>query len=113
MQVYSVFALPGEKGNFLLVKQKFSFLAAIFNFFWCLYHRYWFLAILTLIARLAVMLSHNYILQQIFDFGLIIIFGLFASDLQEYYAKHKGYKLVDIIAASGDKEAELKYLARS
>ena len=45
----------------------------------------------------------------IFECVIILFFGFFADDLMEFYLLKKGYKLVRIIAANNEIEAQSKY----
>jgi len=47
------------------------------------------------------------------NIAIFFLFGWFASDLREYYARKNGLELSDIILAQNEEEAEAKYYMRT
>ena len=113
MNIYSIYANPQKKdNNFVLIKQGFSFSAAVFNIFWSLYHKIWLPPIVVLLINIFILTlnNDNYVLMA--STLTMLVFGIFAVDIREYSLEHKKYFLDDIILASSEIEAELKYLER-
>lgn len=116
MKIYSIYTSNKEEEEPIIIPQERSYIAGIFNILWALYHRMWFVAGVTLIADIALNIAIAYIDSKSFFYvaeaSLVIIYILFASDLREYSAKRMGYKLSDIIVASDEAEAEMKFYNR-
>lgn len=113
MNIYSVYADSSKKDKeLILIKQGFSFIAGFFNFFWAIYHKMWSIAIFLLVISFFFSSSASYI-AYCFNLAILFIFGFFASEIQEYYAIKEGYNLSDIILATSEEEAEVKYFERT
>ncbi len=114
MNIYSVYVNTTENNkNPILIPQGFSFVAGIFNTFWALYHKMWLLALFAvIISAIANPAQPSYIVYGL-NVGVLFIFGFFASEMREYYAKKKGFKLDDIILAHSEEEAEVRYYMRN
>lgn len=114
MNIYSVYADSSKKNKEpILIKQGFSFIAAFFNFFWVTYHKMWLIAISLLAISYLLSSSTSSYIANCINFAILFIFGFFASDIREYYARKKGYNLSDVILASNEEEAEVKYFERT
>lgn len=118
MNIYSVYINTNkENSNVLIVKQGFSFVAFIFNSLWALYHRMWAIALLTFSVNMLIISWKEEnafgLAAFIANIAVPFIFGFFATEIREYYARKKGYALDDIICAASEEEAELKYMMRS
>jgi hypothetical protein len=96
------------------IRDHFSILALAFPFFWLLWHRLWFAAIIFICALTALALiagEHSFALVP-----LNILAGLFVA--LEGTAWHigalirKGYRQVGVIDAASREEAELKFALR-
>lgn len=113
MNIYSVYADSSKKENTpILIKQGFSFIAGVFNCFWALYHKMWFIAFFTMIVSLlAGTLKISYIFYPV-NIAILFIFGFFASEIREHYTEKNGFELSDIILARDEEEAEVKYNMR-
>lgn len=100
----------------IYVPEKFSWKACLFAPLWILYHKLWgtfvtyilFVFIIQELVSLEVLDSFS---ATIMYFGFAILFGFSAHDLFRESLKSQGYKLVDIIIASSEDEAELKYIS--
>ena len=114
MNIYSVYADSSKKGNNpILIKQGFSLAAGFFNCAWALYHRMWFIAFLTLGANFLISALDTSSIAYSMNIAILFLFGFFASELREHYAKRNGLELSDIILAQSEEEAEVKYYART
>lgn len=111
MNIYCVYkdSRKNQQDELLIVKQGFSLFASIFNVFWAIYHKMWLLVFLTCIVSIIALPLEKMQLYYILDIAILLIFGFFAEDLRNYYILKKGYMLSDIIAATHEEEAELKY----
>lgn len=114
MNIYSVyFDSSKKKNNLLFIRQGFSFTAGIFNFFWAMYHKMWFIVFLMVIISAAISNSATSYIVYSVKVAIVFIFCFFASELREYYAKKRGFALSDIVVANSEEDAELKYYMRS
>ena len=114
MNIYSVYT-NNEKNNEdpILIRQGFSFIAGFLNVFWALYHKMWLLALFAIILNaIANHIQSTYIIYGL-NVALLFIFGFFSSNMREYYAKKKGFKLDDIVLAQSEEEAEVRYYMRA
>lgn len=118
MNLYSIYANCSDKNSdFIIVKQGFSLTACVFNFFWAFYHRMWllifFTAITNFITTFCIKGELSPLIENIKYIAQIFVFGFFATEMREFYAQKKGMRLHDIILASSEEEAQLKYFIRS
>lgn len=118
MNLYSIYVKDqSEKFDPAIIRQGFSFWAFIFSFFWSIYHKMWLLTIAIILANLLILWAetpeNTFMVQYAQGIAQFFIFGFFASELREWYAVKRGRRLVDIILASSEEEAEIKYLARA
>ena len=117
MNIYAIYTNPNREDTPLIpIKAGFSFIAAILNFFWALYHRMWRVVFILLIINILVFIFQtNNIATSIIPvihIATMAIFGFFTTELREYDIQRKGYQLQDIIYAPSELEAELKFLTR-
>jgi hypothetical protein len=110
MHLYSVYIDNEEATSPMIIKQGFSFLALVFNFFWALYHKMWFVAAVVVLMNLIVMQFAS--LTLVWQVIQLFVFGFFASEIREFYAIGRGMKLDDVILAGSNEEAEVKYMMR-
>jgi signal transduction histidine kinase len=114
MNIYSVYTDSSKKkSNPILIKQGFSLIAGFLNFAWAFYHRMWFIAFLTLGINFLISVLNISSIAYSMNIAILFLFGSFASELREYYAKKNGLKLSDILLAHDEEEAEVKYYART
>lgn len=117
MKIYSIYENLQEQNNSLIIiKQGFSLWALIFNFIWAIYNKMWGIALITIVVHLVIisLMQENNIIASAMNIAtMLFIFGFFATEMQEYYANKKGYKLSDIILANNEEEAAIKYFVRS
>ena len=97
------------------ISSRFSFMAGIFQGFWALYHRIWWLAALLIsieillgYARSEQIIATNAL--AIINMALFAIVGFSASDWQEANLKHKSYTFMDVVIARNDMEAKARFL---
>ncbi len=109
MNLYSIYTCKKDYSP-IIIKQGFSIWALIFNFFWALYHRMWFVTLVVFLGGLIVTrFSELVIMERVV---LFFVFGFFASEMREFYAQKAGCRLDDIIFAASEEEAEIKYMSR-
>lgn len=114
MHLYSIYTNnKSEDVSPMIIKQGFSFWALIFNFLWAIYHKMWFVAGVVVLINF-ITLSFNpsstwMMVEKIIQF---FVFGFFASEIREFYAKKQGLQLDDVILAGSEEEAEVKYVMR-
>ena len=118
MNLYSIYASCGDKNSDpVIIKQGFSPIAGVFNLFWAVYHRMWLVVILVMIANFIIIsFREAEVISLIGNLKYIVqflSFGFFATEIREYYARLRGMKLDDIILATSEEEAELKYMTRT
>lgn len=118
MHLYSIYTGSENKNlDLMIIKQGFSFWALVFNFFWAVYHKMWLVAILIMVANFIVFSfqgAENISMIEYLKYTIqFFAFGVFATELREFYAKKQGMELDDIILASSEEEAELKYMTRT
>jgi hypothetical protein len=114
MNLYSIYSNEESKNlDLRIIKQGFSFWALVFNFFWAIYHKMWSLVVLFAVFNLLMFLfqtPENMVIIESIKYAVqIFVFGFFATELREFYARKRGMKLDDIILANSEEEAELKY----
>lgn len=111
MNLYSIYTNnKSEDISPTIIKQGFSFWALVFNLFWAIYHKMWFVAGIVVLANLIVMqFAGVALVGQVIQ---LFVFGFFASEIREFYAKKQGLQLDDVILAGSEEEAEVKYVMR-
>ena len=118
MNLYSIYAGDvGKNSDPVIIKQGFSPVASVFNLFWAIYHRMWLVIILVMVANFIVIsFSETEVVSLIGNLKYIVqffIFGFFATEIREFYARKRGMQLDDVILANSEEEAELKYMIRT
>lgn len=118
MNIYSIYIKDQNKDDDpVVVRQGFSFVAAIFNGLWALYHRMWLFAFVTLaIDSIPIMFRHHHLYDElalVSRAAIALLFGFMATEMREYTLKSNGYELSDVVAAPSEAEAELKFFERS
>ena len=112
MRIYSVHAGPGARpGDLALVRDGFSFAAAIAGPLWLVWHRLWRGLALWLCAILGVGLSAwigRFDADTLFWLygGIALLLGLEASTLRRDALVRAGDRLADVVAASTRDAAE-------
>ncbi len=105
-----------EECTVLNTSGKFSLVAAMFNVFWAIYYKMWYVAFALLAVPLILQAFSSSALAAtaLFMWKLLVFlfFGFFANDLRECKLEKKKYVLKDIIAAGSEEEARLKFATR-
>lgn len=117
MNIYSIYLKDHENDTDpIIIKQGFSFIAALLNVLWAVYYKLWIPVIIGIVANTFLGFAQNeenmLNIAYAINFGLMFVFGFFGGDMREYYAEKKGYVLKDIIAAYSETEAETKFAFR-
>lgn len=117
MNLYSIYiseySEQQDQSDLVIIKQGFSFWAAIFSFFWVIYHRIWKGVFFLVFMALTLTLIGDHTIRFVIDMALLFTFGFLAEDILEKHYKSKGYKISDIILANDEEEAEMLYHFRS
>ncbi len=117
MNIYSIYVNPERENEpFISIENSFSIMATLFTCFWALYHKMWRVALASLIINVFIaLLQVKHLPGEIItlvNLLVMLVFGVFSTELQEYELEKKGYKLKDVILASSNVEAEIKFLTR-
>jgi len=116
MTVYSVHVRDtGLRPNLALVKDGFSWPAAIFGFLWALVVGAWEVAavlfVIQLVAGLAVpMLIGDATSQTVVQLGVSVVIGLIANELRRWSLDRRGMLEDAVVTAHDKEEAERRYL---
>ncbi|MFN7038328.1 MAG: DUF2628 domain-containing protein [Alphaproteobacteria bacterium] len=103
--------------NTIFIEEGFSMKAAIFNIFWALYYKIWWLATVTLLLNifLTFVESKHYINNlyiMVMHFLVNIAIGFYANDFYRKDLQNKGYKMIDIISGKDLSEAEFRFFEK-
>jgi hypothetical protein len=96
----------------VLVREGFSFGAALFGPFWLALHRAWVPAALALAAWLAVNALTSGDAAPVLDAGLVVLQGLFGNDLRRWSLGRRGFTLAEVVAARNTETAFARLLDR-
>lgn len=116
MTVYSVHVRDtGLKPNLALVKDGFSWPAAIFGFFWALVIGAWDVALVLLGVQivagvLAPLLIGDPTSQTVVQLGVSVVIGLIANELRRWSLDRRGMFEDAVVSAHDKEEAERRYL---
>ncbi|OEJ64405.1 DUF2628 domain-containing protein [Magnetovibrio blakemorei] len=116
MTVYSIHVRDtGLKPDLALVKDGFSWPAAIFGFFWALVLGAWDVALVLLavqiVAGLALpMLIGDATALSVVQLGVSVLIGLIANELRRWSLDRRGMHEEAIVTAHDKEEAERRYL---
>ena len=105
MKFYSIYKKNGKEPVF--VENAMNFYAFIFNIFWLLYHKFWFLSF--------VYFAFSIILSSLFPGNILInyipsiIIAIFAQEIKEWHFKQEGFEFKKIVAGVNQDEAKLRY----
>lgn len=106
MKTYIIYRKPASQDIYIL-KDGFSKPAAIFSFFWAVYHNIWWLAaILLLGSTISEFLPES---NEIIFYASTLIMLFFGSDMLSFELERKGYKMSGIVLADTEEKAELRY----
>jgi hypothetical protein len=117
MRDYWVLVKQGIEPEFELVPEAFSWGALIFQLFWALYRRLWWVSL----GLVAVVVALSALVQAIqldpawsgaANVAVAVALGCFGNDFRRWELARKGYRAVDIVAARRIAEAEELAIAR-
>lgn len=118
MKFYAIYIKPDAKQpleNLTAVSSKFAFMAGIFQGFWALYHRIWWLAVFLFLIEGIMATCRVYgVMSEIslitINLAIFALVGFCAPGWREDYLKRKGYLLMDVVVADNEMEARRRYL---
>jgi hypothetical protein len=117
MTIYTVLEPPDRKPDrVIFVPEGFAWAGFIFTFLWALWHRLWVVAALlfAVFAGLSIAVNLEVIgpgLGSLLQFGVSLLFGFEARQLQLSSLERAGFRRAGIIQASGLEAAELAFFA--
>jgi hypothetical protein len=117
MVLYTVLEPPdGKPDRVAFVPEGFAWGAFIFTTLWALWHRLWIVAaiLFAIFAGLSAAVSLEVVgpgLGALLQFGISLIFGVVARQLQASSLEHAGFRWTGVISASCLEAAELTYFA--
>ena len=117
MTIYTVLEPPdGKPDRVAFVPEGFAWGGFIFTFIWALWHRLWVVAALlfAVFAGLSIAVSLEVLgpgLGSLLQFGISLLFGFEARQLQLASLKRAGFRIAGLIQASRIEAAELGFFA--
>ena len=101
--------------DLVVVKEGFNWPAFLFNIFWALWYRHWFLAIALLVIPLVIAILTNVIGlapsgQTVLSIGWLVIVGMLANDVRRYYLDRNGFVEDGFAAGKTADDALCEYL---
>jgi len=117
MRDYWVLVKEGIEPEFELVPEAFSWGALVFQLFWALYRRLWWVSI----GLVAVVVALSALVQAIdldtawsgaVNVAVAVALGCFGNDFRRWELRRKGYRAVDIVAARRIADAEVLAINR-
>ena len=118
MSSYLVLEKPARgaaEADFVVLRDRFSWLAFLFPLLWALFNRLWIeaLGILALTLVLGV-LGETTLLASVAPFlalAFMLLFGLEASTIRAMALRRRGYADWGVVEADNSADAEIRYLA--
>lgn len=116
MSVYSVHVRDtGLKPNLALVKDGFSWPAAVFGFIWALVVGAWDVALVLLGVQIVAgvlvpLLIGDATAQTVVQLGVSVVIGLIANELRRWSLDRRGLYEDAVVTAHDKEEAERRYL---
>lgn len=117
MALFTVLESPsGRPDKVALIREGFSFWAAMFTVFWALSKRMWVVAVLLFAVFVGLALAQQMfrldsMLLSATELAVSLIFGFQARTLQELSLTRAGYRAVSTVSANNHEAAELQYFA--
>jgi hypothetical protein len=117
MTLYTVLEPPdGQPDRVVFIPEGFAWGGFVFTWIWALWNRMWVIAALLFaaFAGLSVAVGFaviNPAIGSLLQFGISVLFGFEARQLQFSSLKRTGYRSAGMIEASGLEAAELSYFA--
>jgi hypothetical protein len=96
----------------VLVREGFSWAAAIFGALWLFFHRAWIAGVLALCAAVLLGAMGTMPLRLVLELALAWALGLFGQDLRRWSLARQGYLLAHIVAGADEDAALARLLAR-
>ena len=121
MKVYTVFLRINDassQNDVYLVKEGFSWAGFVFSILWAAKKKMWVLFFfITVVLGFLILLTKSFNLM-FFDFFVILVwlsfvFGHFAFDLQRWSLTQRGFRFSELILASSNEDAVVKFLERN
>jgi hypothetical protein len=112
MKIFLVYTKNHDLNSIKIIQSGFSFYAGMFNIFWALYHKLWLVSGITFLSALILAFTNQEFIIEIYQFGQVLFFFLFAEEILSYSYKKLGYDLKDVIYAKNIEEAEYKFIER-
>ena len=114
---YTVYIKPQNQqplDSVILVREGFSWLAALLTLFWMLYNRVWIAAVAILAYNVAIALIQEWAIISddvvvVLNSIALIIIGYYANDWYRWALARRGYVLTDIVSASNEEQAEQRF----
>jgi hypothetical protein len=114
LRVYTVHeraAAPGADPDVVLVREGFSWAAAIFGVLWLLAHRLWLasailIAVTLLLFGLAELLDVSEAAEAVIALGLAVLTGYLGPEAWRWRLARTGYGLLGVVAARNRDAAE-------
>jgi len=117
MREYWVLVKQGTEPEFELVPEAFSWGALIFQLFWALYRRLWWVSVGLVVVVVALSafvqaMQLDTAWSGAVNVAVAVALGCFGNDFRRWELRRKGYRAVDIVAARRIAEAEELAIAR-
>ncbi|MEE2980372.1 MAG: DUF2628 domain-containing protein [Pseudomonadota bacterium] len=121
MHVYTVHIDPlsvAPDGDAVLVREGFSWPAALLTVLWALYHGLWDWALVLAAAALAVagfaaLTGLDEVGQAVLHLGYMAVVGYLANDWRRWSLGRRGHRLADVVTGADLSAAERRYLDRA
>lgn len=116
MSVYTVHVRDtGLKPTLALVKDGFSWPAAIFGFVWAMVIGAWEVAVVLLVVQMVVGMALPLVItdpsaQAVIQLGLTVVVGLIANEMRRWTLNRRGMYEDAVVTAHDKEEAERRYL---
>lgn len=120
MKTYTVYLKQDDQNisNIEYIPEKFSWVGFLFSTLWLLYHRLWLQAFFFIVfiillnqLELAGILEAN--ISLVVWIAVSFFIGFTGNDMLRRSLEKKGYVFYDIIVASSEQEAELKFICQN
>ena len=101
--------------NLILVKDGFSFMAAVFGFIWALVVGAWQLALALLLLQLALSailpsLIENMVALGVVQFGAAVLIGMIANEGRRLVLSWRGFDEIGVVTGFNKVDAERRFL---
>lgn len=117
MRIYTVHELPGaplDGGGVVFLREGFSWAALFFTWIWALVNKLWlvaglFFAISVALAAVLEWLVIDQTAALMVTLAIQIFFAMEANELRRWTLERRGYRLIRIVAARNQQDAELAF----